>query len=329
MSAATVLGPGHPDQACDLVVASVVEEYLRRDPESRLNIRACGGKGVLFLAGEVSSTADFDVSATIKQALANCGVLGAVEPFIAFEAMPAPWAKAIGSREPITAQGYATNETPELLPKAVVLARKLACLIEDKRTNDQDWFWLGADYEVTVLFTNEAKPLVLIRAEHLDSYSLGQVRLRIQQLCETVLQHAELRINTAGEETQAGLAHRIGSSGRNVFDSYTRAPLIASGVGLPLGHPRNAGMIACRAIARRLVQEGKGKAVAVRATWLPLETRATFVRAWNESGEDLSQVVQEDECDLARMSPTWLAPQLITGLVKQGTDASLVFPWEV
>lgn len=287
MSAATVFGPGHPDQACDLVVAAVIEEYVRRDPESRLNIRACGGKGVLFLAGEVSSAADFDVSSVVKQTLAACGVSGTIEPFIAFEPMLAPWARAVGSRVPITVQGYATNETPELLPLATVLAQKIAAALEEKRTKDQDWFWLGADYEVTVVRSTDSRPLILIRAEHLDTYSLNQVRARIQSLCATQIGEADIRVNPAGEETQAGLAHRIGSSS----------------AGLPLTHPKNSGAILCRSIAQRLVSAGRGKAIMVRATWLPLEMRASFVRIWNEAGEDLAQELKDDELDLRSFSP--------------------------
>ncbi len=328
MSAATVFGPGHPDQACDLVVAAVVEEYLRRDPESRLNIRACGGKGVLFLAGEVNSTADFDVSMVVKRVLATCGVSGAIEPFIAFEPMDALWVKGGGSREPVTAQGYATSETGELRPAALVLARTIACALEAKRTSDQDWFWLGADYEVTVMRSGEADLLVLIRAEHLESCALEQVRARIQGVCASFVRSAEIRVNSSGQETRAGLTHRIGSSGRNSFEVYARTPVVASGVGLPLRHPRNAGAAACRAIARRLVQAGRGKAVAVRATWLPLETRPTFLRAWTEEGVDLSRDIREEELDLARLPAAWMLPEVASASVRWGTDPGILLPWD-
>ncbi len=298
MSAATVFGPGYPDQACDLVVTSVVEEYLRRDPEARLNIRACGGKGVLFLAGEVASTADFDVSSRVKQTLAGCGVSGVIEPFIAFEAMLPSWAQGPMSREPVAVQGYATDETAELLPKSVVLARTLAKTLEEKRAQDQDWFWLGADYEVTVVPSASSPVLVLIRAEHLDSHSLDEVRRQIQRICEPVAPGANWRINPAGEETRAGLTHRIGSSGRINLDSYIRTPLTISPVGLHTKHPRVAGAQACRVVAERLVRAGLGRSVAVRATWLPFETQASYARAWNERNEDLSHELQTEELDL-------------------------------
>ena len=49
MSFARVRGPGQPDQACDLVAASLVEEYLKRDLNARLNLRVSGGYGALRL----------------------------------------------------------------------------------------------------------------------------------------------------------------------------------------------------------------------------------------------------------------------------------------
>jgi S-adenosylmethionine synthetase len=63
MAWAHLEGPGAPDTACDLVTAAIADEYLRRDPASLLNIRVSGGHGVLFVAGEAKSQADFDVAA--------------------------------------------------------------------------------------------------------------------------------------------------------------------------------------------------------------------------------------------------------------------------
>lgn len=322
------MGPGQPDQACDLVVASVLEEYLRRDPESRVNIRACGGQGSLFLAGEISSSVDFDVSAIVKQVLANAGVMGVIEPFIAFEPMHAAWAVGHGARELTVAQGYATTETPELFPRELVLASKIGMALEQKRTQDPDWFWLGADYEVSVI-TQTTKPLILIRAEHLETQSVEQVRILIQTLCLPSVEGAEVRVNEAGKETQAGLKNRIGSSGQLTVDRYVSAPASASGIGVQLRHPRVLGAIACRAIARRLVREGRGTAIAVRATWLPLETSASFIRVWNEAGADLSTLIQPEELDLTRLPASWTSPSIATSLVKRWTDATVRLPWEI
>ncbi len=320
MSVARIFGPGQPDQTCDLVAASIVEEYLRRDPEARLNIRVCGGKGVLFVAGEVSSSADFDVSALVKQTLANCGVIGMIEPFIAFETLSPAWSLAVGAREPITATGYATNETAEFLPLSLLQARSIGRILEEKRTKDPEWFWLGADYEVEVVLAEAQKPLVLIRAEHLDTQSLEQVRGRIQSVCVPLLPDAEYRVNAAGAEIEAGLSHRMGSSGQILS--------AVPGVGRHLRHPSNLGTWVCRSVARRLVKAGKGKAVAVRATWLPLETRPAFVRVWNQDGQGLSAELQNDELDLSQVPASWLAPHLATAIVKQHTDAAVLLPWE-
>lgn len=326
MAVATVLGPGQPDQACDLVVTSILEEYLRRDPQAQVNIRVCGGRGSLFVAGEVSSLADFDVSAVVKQALANAGVMGPIEPFIAFEKMQPAWAVR-GARELTVAQGYATNETPQFLPQELVLASKVGTALEQRRTQDPDWFWLGADYEVSVIM-QPTRPLVLIRAEHLETQSVERVRTLIQALCGPLVDGAEVRVNEAGQEIQAGLLNRVGSSGQLNFIQAVRLPAGASGTGVHLRHPRVLGAIACRMIARRLVREGHGAAIAVRAAWLPLEMNASFIRVWNEAGTDLSKLVQPEELDLNRLPASWTAPIVATAMVKRWTDARIQLPWE-
>ena len=126
MSFARVRGPGHPDQLCDLVAAGIVEEYLRRDPQSRLNVRVVGGRGVLFIAGDILSSADFDVSSIAKRVVANSSVSTAAEPFLAFEPMSPGWGPVVGAREAVTVTGYATKETEERFPKCVALARDVA-----------------------------------------------------------------------------------------------------------------------------------------------------------------------------------------------------------
>src|SRR5690349_18557812 len=77
--------PGHPDEACDLVAEAIVDEYMRRDPASRVRVSVSGGRGVMFVAGDVLSQADFDVSALVKRTLGSLGITDDVEPFVSLE----------------------------------------------------------------------------------------------------------------------------------------------------------------------------------------------------------------------------------------------------
>lgn len=331
MSFARVRGPGHPDQLCDLVAAGIVEEYLRRDPQSRLNVRVVGGRGVLFLAGDILSSADFDVSSIAKRIVANSSISTVVEPFLAFESMSPGWGPVVGSREVVTVMGYATKETDERLPKCVALARDVARELERRRTMDEQWYWLGSDYEVTVNQWSEgAAPLIVLRVEHLETQSLLHVRTALTHLVNTRHPQAEVRVNVAGEESQAGVKIRMGASGRmSGAEQYgSLLPANGSGVGMHIGHPLNAGAWLCRQLARNLVSEGKGRAVMVQATWLPFDARASLVRVRNEKGQDLSKSIDHAQLDLAALPPEYTLPNLVTHSLQAPYDASVALPWE-
>lgn len=329
MSFACVRGPGQPDVACDLVAASIVEEYLRRDAASRTNLRVAGGQGVLFVAGEVSSSADFDVSAVARRTLGACGVMATLEPFIAIEPMSAAWTQPIGSRETLTLTAYATSETPERLPLARALAQRIARGIETKRTRDADWFWCGSDFEVAVELQGR-ETLVIVRAEHVDAKTLLEVRPQIENVVREVAPEADIRVNPAGEESAAGLAKRVGSSGQNnSAEMYGAAlPASRSGVGYHLVHPLNLGAWLLRSVAREAISRELGKAVLVQATWLPLEARPHRIRIRNERGQDLSIHFSLERFDVTKPPAEFLQPSLITASLRSPFDETVSLPWE-
>jgi len=329
MALARVRGPGHPDQICDLIAASIVEEYLKRDPVSQLNVRASGGHGVVFVAGEVQSAADFDVAAVVRRVAAGSGVQSPIEPFIAFEPMAPAWAPPSGARDVTHVFGYATVETESRLPRAAHLAREAGRELEFRRTQDPDWFWLGSDYEVTVE-DGGSKPSVVVRAEHLDSHDISSVRLRIAAVLRNRLGDAEWRVNPAGEELLAGLSARMGSSATasSVDQFGTSLPSNASGVGRHILHPLNAGAWIARRLARSLVSAGQGKAVLVNASWRPLESKPYQVRVRNERGADLSANADPSQFDLAALPESFRDTGLITAVVRAPFEQSAVLPWE-
>ncbi len=330
MSLARVRGPGQPDQICDAVAGAIAEEYARRDAGARMDIRVSGGHGVLFVAGEVASSADFDVSAVVRRVLGASGLTAPTEPFIALETMVAGQALSSGGRDDWSVVGYATTETPALLPRSVALVRDVARELERRRTGDVDWFWLGSDYVVSVE-EKGAISVVTIRAEHVASYSVVQVRETVQRVFADRLTNVELRVNPAGEESGVGLAHRVGSSGQSgSADGYgLRLPWHGSGAGRHLRHPLNAGAWLARAAARQLIANGQSKAVVVRVSWAPLEERPSQIQARNEKGVDLSSGLSFAQFDLTKIPDEYSTPSLLTTALRLGFDGSIHVPWEM
>lgn len=329
MALARVRGPGHPDLLCDLVAATIAQEYLIRDPAACLDIRVMGGRGVLFVAGELASQADFDVSAVVRRVVAESGVMEEVEPFIALEPMGSAWAIAPRVRESMTVLGYATKETPERVPRVVATARLLAQAIEHERIANPDWFWLGTDYEVWA--EEQGKLLtVTIRAAHVETMGVAEVRSRMTQVLQPLIPGTAIHINLAGEEQQTGLGKRLGASGRTSSCETLGSllPCSPTGIGREVRHPSNVGAWLTRGLARELIAAQKGQAIQVRAYWHPLETRPSHLIVRNERGEDIFQPTFLERFDLARLPELWQRPGLLVDVLRAPFINGIVLPWE-
>ncbi len=317
MAWAHVEGPGAPDTACDLVAAAITEEYLRRDPASLLNIRVSGGHGVLFVAGEAKSQADFDVAAIVRRTLGRIDSTLSAEPFISIE--PMGESSAFSGPRATTVQGYASSETPSFHPKPLDLAQNTAQVLEYKRLNDTDWFWLPADYGVDVSM-EKTRTIIHVRLGSASLAGSNEARQRIQDVFLGLAAGYELRLTIGADAKGSGLISNVGSSG-----------IVKSkhGVGRHIATPANLGAWYARAAARELVRAGLGKAVMVDLDWLPLDAKPQAPRARNERGEDLSSRLDASRFDLAVPPPGWNDPRLLTLAVRAPFDGQVKLPWEL
>ena len=64
---------GHPDKVCDQISDALLDAYLKEDPQSRCGIETMGGKGKIFITGEVTSKAKVNVESIVKRVLKDIG----------------------------------------------------------------------------------------------------------------------------------------------------------------------------------------------------------------------------------------------------------------
>ena len=329
MRSARMKLPGHPDKACDLVAEAIVDEYLKRDPESRLQLQVSGGRGALFVNGDVFSTADFDVAALIQRTLGAAGSLQPLEPFVALEQIPLDAASRSldGSTLPIMVVGYACDETSEFLPKPLYLAKRIAKALEDKRRGDEAWFWLGSDGEVKVTADGSEPDSIFIQIEH-GTEPLESVRQKIEGLVREFSQTAKIRVNEFGPCETRGLAGLTGASGREQSAYGLPLPAVDVRIGCDIRHPGKAGAWLARAAALSLVRSGRARAVLVNLKYLPGEGRPAAISARDEKGRDISGLIDRGSVALDRVAKDWWRPGLNADAARWGFAGEAGLPWE-
>ena len=253
------VSPKHPDKLCDQISDAILDAYLTKDPDARVAAEACGGHGVVFVTGEITSTANVDVPAIVKRIAGDD-----VEIHTKIVKQSPEIAQGVdtgGAGDQGIMIGYACDETPEMLPREVVLARRLNQFIFDKHPYDgKTQITIAPDGSIDSIvasFQNVPKDELekLVNDFIKDNDLEGKL---------------ELHINPAGDWNQGGFDADTGLTGRKlIVDNY--GPRIAIGGGCYSGKDpskvdRSAAYMA-RKIAVDYLRARKAKEVLVRLAY--------------------------------------------------------------
>ena len=118
----------HPDKVCDQISDAILDACLAVDPNSRVAIETMGGHGVITITGELTTNARLNLRDIAKEVYKNCGYrdnIGITVNVVEQSPEISAGVDNEGAGDQGIMVGYATNETPEMLPLEVILARKL------------------------------------------------------------------------------------------------------------------------------------------------------------------------------------------------------------
>lgn len=121
---------GHPDKVCDQISGALLKEYIKGDKTTRAGIEVCGGKGKIFITGEVTSKTEVDVETVTRRVLADVGYdADRYEIINNLGIQSADIALGVdkeGAGDQGMMFGYACNDTEEFLPTAMVILQKFS-----------------------------------------------------------------------------------------------------------------------------------------------------------------------------------------------------------
>ncbi|MCI2429570.1 methionine adenosyltransferase [Candidatus Acetothermia bacterium] len=243
---------GHPDKLCDQISDAILDEILKQDPQARVACETFATNGLVFIAGEITSTARVDCNKIARQTIKeigydqseygfdheHCAVLVSIHeqsPDIA-DAVGKKQAsdkyESLGAGDQGIMYGYACNETHELMPLPIMLAHKLVQrLAQMRREKKLVYLYPDGKSQVTVAYDEKGHPVrahtVVLSAQHSPYVERSQLeRDLIEHIVKPVLgrwldKETQILINPSGRFVIGGPCGDTGMTGRKIeVDTY-------------------------------------------------------------------------------------------------------------
>jgi len=235
---------GHPDKIADQISDAILDACMEQDPLSRVACETLTCTGLVVVAGEITTQAYVDFQTLVRETVREIGYDDALK---GFDCNTCGVISTINRQSPDIAQGvdtggagdqgmmfgYATNETPELMPTPISLAHRLTEKLTEVRKNGKlPYLRPDGKSQVTVEYDSNYRPVrvdaVVISTQHAEQVSNEQLRKEIlEQVIKAVIP-AELldaktkyHINPTGRFVIGGPMGDTGLTGRKIIvDTY-------------------------------------------------------------------------------------------------------------
>ena len=332
---------GHPDKMCDQISDAILDALMEQDPMSRVACETSTTTGLVLVMGEITTKAYVDIQKIVRDTIKEigyvrgkygfdaetCGVLTAIDEQSSDIAMGVDKAleaknnqmsdaeiEAIGAGDQGMMFGYATDETPELMPYPVALAHKLSRrLAEIRKDGTLPYLRPDGKSQVTVEYNEEGVPTrldaVVLSTQHDPDVTQEQIHEDIRKYvfdavipAEMVDEETKFFINPTGRFVIGGPHGDSGLTGRKIIvDTYGGMARHGGGAfsGKDCTKVDRSAAYAARYVAKNIVAAGLAKKCEIQLSYAigvahPTSVMVDTFGTGKISNEKLVEMIREN-----------------------------------
>ena len=210
---------GHPDKVSDQISDAILDEFLRRDPESKVACETLCTTGLVVVAGEVRSEAYVDIQQTARRVIdrigynrseyqfdaASCGILSAIHEQSSDinQGVVRSTEEEQGAGDQGIMFGYATRESRELMPATLILSHVILKELADIRREGKTMTYLRPDAksQVTIEYDDNRHPqrvhTIVVSTQHDEDVDAPQIKEDVRTI---LIPRVKARLERANDE---------------------------------------------------------------------------------------------------------------------------------